>query len=69
MRYACPMVKNGKWQRTINCFPGTTEKNLNWLSPELLQQNLQGVCFFFILAIFSFERMYTNMIDISSLNI
>ncbi|XP_023025936.1 ste20-like kinase [Leptinotarsa decemlineata] len=42
MRYACPIVANGKWQRSIHSFPATTEKNLNWLSPELLEQNLQG---------------------------
>ncbi|CAG9856658.1 unnamed protein product [Phyllotreta striolata] len=42
LRYACPIIKNGKWQRAIHSFPNSTEKNLNWLSPELLQQNLQG---------------------------
>ncbi|XP_072393750.1 STE20-related kinase adapter protein alpha-like isoform X1 [Diabrotica undecimpunctata] len=42
MRYACPIVKNGRWQRTIHSFPRSIEKNLNWLSPELLEQNLQG---------------------------
>ncbi|XP_072393752.1 STE20-related kinase adapter protein alpha-like isoform X3 [Diabrotica undecimpunctata] len=41
MRYACPIVKNGRWQRTIHSFPRSIEKNLNWLSPELLEQNLQ----------------------------
>ncbi|XP_057665429.1 STE20-related kinase adapter protein alpha isoform X1 [Diorhabda carinulata] len=42
LRYACPIIKNGRWQRNIHSFPRTTEKNLNWLSPELLEQNLQG---------------------------
>ncbi|CAH1970795.1 unnamed protein product [Acanthoscelides obtectus] len=42
LRYACPIVLNGKWQRSIHSFPSTTERNLNWLSPELLEQNLKG---------------------------
>ncbi|KAG5894778.1 hypothetical protein JTB14_005214 [Gonioctena quinquepunctata] len=42
MRYACPVVSNGKWQKKIHSFPASTEKNLSWLSPELLEQNLHG---------------------------
>ncbi|CAH1169904.1 unnamed protein product [Phaedon cochleariae] len=42
LRYACPIIINGKWQRSIHSFPATTEKNLNWLSPEILEQNLLG---------------------------
>ncbi|XP_019871083.2 STE20-related kinase adapter protein alpha isoform X2 [Aethina tumida] len=42
LRYACPIVLNGKWQKTIHSFPSSTSSNLNWLSPELLEQNLQG---------------------------
>lgn len=42
LRYACPIVLNGRWQRKIYSFPASTERNLNWLSPELLEQNLQG---------------------------
>lgn len=42
LRYACPIVLNGKWQKRIHSFPASTERNLNWLSPELLEQNLQG---------------------------
>ncbi|KYB26773.1 STE20-related kinase adapter protein alpha [Tribolium castaneum] len=42
LRYACPIVLNGKWQRQIHSFPASTVRNLNWLSPELLEQNLQG---------------------------
>ncbi|KAL1513730.1 hypothetical protein ABEB36_003102 [Hypothenemus hampei] len=41
-RYACPIVCNGKWQKTIHSFPSSTKANLNWLSPELLEQNLLG---------------------------
>lgn len=42
LRYACPIVFNGKWQKHIHSFPASTARNLNWLSPELLEQNLQG---------------------------
>ncbi|CAH0550049.1 unnamed protein product [Brassicogethes aeneus] len=42
LRYACPMVVNGKWQKSIHSFPASTAGNLNWLSPELLEQNLLG---------------------------
>lgn len=42
-RYACPIVLNGKWQRSLHSFPSTTERNLNFLSPELLEQNLHGM--------------------------
>ncbi|KAJ8968147.1 hypothetical protein NQ317_009241 [Molorchus minor] len=43
LRYACPIVMNGKWQKHIHSFPVSTERNLNWLSPELLEQNLQVI--------------------------
>lgn len=42
LRYACPIIDNGKWQKQIHSFPLTTQPNLNWLSPELLEQNLKG---------------------------
>lgn len=42
MRYACEIVRHGKWQRTIHSFPKSTANNLKWLSPELLQQDLHG---------------------------
>jgi STE20-related kinase adapter protein alpha len=42
LRYACPIIFNGKWQKHIHSFPSSTARNLNWLSPELLEQNLQG---------------------------
>ncbi|XP_034243145.1 STE20-related kinase adapter protein alpha isoform X2 [Thrips palmi] len=42
LRYACRLVKNGRWQRNVHSFPSSTSRNLNWLSPELLEQNMQG---------------------------
>lgn len=42
LRYSCPIVQHGKWQRQIHSFSSSTLKNLNWLSPEVLEQNMQG---------------------------
>nr|CAD7439270.1 unnamed protein product [Timema bartmani] len=42
LRYACHIVENGRWQRNIHSFPLSTSRNLNWLSPELLEQNIHG---------------------------
>ncbi|KAF2897660.1 hypothetical protein ILUMI_08527 [Ignelater luminosus] len=42
LRYACPIIEHGRWQRQIHSFPASTARNLNWLSPEVLEQNLQG---------------------------
>lgn len=42
LRYACPIVSHGKWQKQVHSFPASTAKNLNWLSPEVLEQNLRG---------------------------
>lgn len=42
LRYSCLIVEGGRWQRKVHSFPSTTAPNLNWLSPELLEQNLEG---------------------------
>lgn len=42
LRYACPIIEHGKWQKQIHEFPINVAKNLNWLSPEVLEQNLLG---------------------------
>ncbi|XP_052132075.1 STE20-related kinase adapter protein alpha-like [Frankliniella occidentalis] len=47
LRYACRVVKNGRWQRNVHSFPPTTARNLNWLSPELLEQ----VCYTYLVVI------------------
>ncbi|GJQ66359.1 hypothetical protein Trydic_g4396 [Trypoxylus dichotomus] len=42
-RYSCPIIENGKWQKHIHSFPNNIVRpNLNWLSPEVLAQNLRG---------------------------
>ncbi|XP_069703693.1 STE20-related kinase adapter protein alpha isoform X2 [Periplaneta americana] len=42
LRYACRIVEHGRWQRSVHSFPRSTACNLNWLSPEVLEQNLHG---------------------------
>ncbi|CAM1312784.1 STRADA (predicted) [Pycnogonum litorale] len=42
LRYSCVMIENGYFQKVIHEFPKDSVKNLNWLSPEILQQNLLG---------------------------
>ncbi|XP_063217614.1 STE20-related kinase adapter protein alpha isoform X2 [Bacillus rossius redtenbacheri] len=42
LRYACHIVENGRWQRSIHSFPHSSARNLNWLSPEMLEQNIHG---------------------------
>jgi hypothetical protein len=38
LRYACRIVEHGRWQRSVHSFPRSTACNLNWLSPEVLEQ-------------------------------
>ncbi|KAL1132667.1 hypothetical protein AAG570_010619 [Ranatra chinensis] len=43
LRYSCRLLsEGGRWLRKVHMFPPSTLPNLNWLSPELLQQNLEG---------------------------
>lgn len=42
LRYACQIVEHGRWQCSVHSFPHSTARNLNWLSPEVLEQNLHG---------------------------
>lgn len=36
------VIKDGKWQTVIHEYPNNAKPNLNWLSPEVLEQNLLG---------------------------
>jgi hypothetical protein len=38
LRYACQIVEHGRWQCSVHSFPRSTACNLNWLSPEVLEQ-------------------------------
>ncbi|XP_046399699.1 STE20-related kinase adapter protein alpha [Ischnura elegans] len=42
LRYACQIIRDCRWQRSVHNFPQSTSANLNWLSPEVLEQNLLG---------------------------
>lgn len=41
-RYCCNVILNGRWRSKTHAFPEDTVTNLNWLSPEFLEQNLMG---------------------------
>lgn len=41
-RYCCNVIVNGRWHPRIHAFPEDAVNNLNWLSPEVLEQNLMG---------------------------
>ncbi|XP_065332589.1 STE20-related kinase adapter protein alpha [Cloeon dipterum] len=42
LRYACSIIKGGKWLKCLHDFPSSTLPNLNWLSPEILEQDMMG---------------------------
>lgn len=42
LKYSTSVVVEGKWQTIIHEYPENAKTNLNWLSPELLEQNLLG---------------------------
>lgn len=45
MEYSVNVVKDGMWHRTLHDYPKNAKSNLNWFSPELLEQNLHGYDF------------------------
>lgn len=42
LRYSCDLMRSGKLLKTMHCFEPNVIRNLNWLSPEVLEQNLLG---------------------------
>lgn len=42
LQYSISVLKEGKWQNAIHSYPKNAENNLNWLAPEVLEQNLMG---------------------------
>ncbi|RWS29383.1 STE20-related kinase adapter protein alpha-like protein, partial [Leptotrombidium deliense] len=42
LKYSTPVIKNGKWQLAVHDYPSNGITNLNWLAPEVLEQNLLG---------------------------
>ncbi|BES88654.1 STYKc [Nesidiocoris tenuis] len=43
LRYACPVISAGRWQKKMHSYPASImAPNVNWLSPELLKQNVEG---------------------------
>ncbi|KAI1290417.1 STE20-related kinase adapter protein alpha [Halotydeus destructor] len=42
LNYCTSMIRNGKLQTAIHEYPNNATANLNWLAPEVLEQNLLG---------------------------
>lgn len=42
LKYCTSIIQDGKWQTAIHSYPSNATPNLNWLSPEVLEQNLLG---------------------------
>lgn len=42
LKYSTSCMLDGKWQPAIHEYPFRPEPNLNWLAPEVLEQNLLG---------------------------
>lgn len=42
MKYSVNVIKDGRWRLTLHDYPNNAHKNLNWFSPEILEQNLLG---------------------------
>jgi len=42
LKHSTSCMIDGKWQTAIHHYPSHPEPNLNWLAPEVLEQNLLG---------------------------
>ncbi|XP_047479622.1 STE20-related kinase adapter protein alpha-like isoform X2 [Penaeus chinensis] len=42
LRHSVTVGDNMRWQKTVHCYPPQARYNLNWSSPELLEQDLYG---------------------------
>ncbi|XP_076062745.1 ste20-like kinase isoform X2 [Oratosquilla oratoria] len=42
LRHSTSVIQSGKWQKTVHFYPPQAAYNLNWASPELLEQDLYG---------------------------
>lgn len=42
LRYVCDMYQGGRFAKKMHHYAPDIHPNLNWLSPEILEQNLQG---------------------------
>lgn len=38
LRHSTSVTDNLRWQKTVHCYPPQARYNLNWASPELLEQ-------------------------------
>lgn len=42
MKYSISCIQDGRWQPYLHQYPAKARPNINWLSPEILEQNLFG---------------------------
>lgn len=42
MKYSTSVIKDGRWKMVLHDYPNNAHDNLNWFSPEILEQNLLG---------------------------
>lgn len=42
LKYSVNCISDGKWQPYLHMYPSKARPNINWFSPEILEQNLFG---------------------------
>lgn len=42
LKYSVNCISDGKWQQYLHQYPSRAQSNINWFSPEILEQNLFG---------------------------